>query len=82
MCMIESDSSFYFTGTHAAGAGVNPAGGTIHHCLNTSDVGFPGTVGSTMRVGNLDAECNILTTNFAFCHCLHLLIRDKIVMQH
>lgn len=64
----KSNSSFYFSGTHAAGAGVNPAGSTIHHCLNTSDIGLPSPVRATVRMGNLDAECNVLTTNFAFCH--------------
>ena len=63
-----SNSSLYFAGTQAAGAGVDTAGSTVYNCLYPSDIGLPGTVRPTMGVRNLDPESNALTTNFAFCH--------------
>ena len=63
-----SNSSLYFAGTQAAGAGVDTAGSTVYNCLYSSDIGLPGTVRTAMGVRNLDTESDALTTNFAFCH--------------
>ena len=49
------------------------AGGTIDNCLNTLHIGLPGTIGTTMRVGDLNAESNALIAELALCHPLHLL---------
>lgn len=77
-----SNSSLYFAGTQAAGAGVDTAGSTIYNCLYTSDIGLPGTVRTAMRVRNLDPESNALTTNFAFCHLSAPPYGAIIIMQH
>ena len=46
----------------------------VDHCLHALDIGLPGAIGTPMRVGHLDTECNTLTAKFAFCHILlHLL---------
>ena len=49
------------------------AGGTIDNCLHTLHVGLPGTIGTTMRVGDLNAESNALIAELALSHPLHLL---------
>ena len=49
------------------------AGRTIDDCLHTLHVGLPGTIGTPMRVGNLNAEGNALVAKLALSHPLHLL---------
>ena len=49
------------------------AGRTIDDSLHALDVGLPGTIGTTVRVGNSDTERNTLVTKLALCHPLHLL---------
>jgi hypothetical protein len=49
------------------------AGGTVNDCLHTLHVGLPGTIGTTMRVRNLDTESYALIAKLALCHPLHLL---------
>jgi len=49
------------------------AGGTVDDCLHTLYVGLPGTIGTTMRVGNLDTEGYALIAKLALSHPLHLL---------
>ena len=49
------------------------AGRTIDDCLHALDIGLPGTIGTSVRVGNLDAEGHALIAELAFCHPLHLL---------
>ena len=46
---------------------------TVDDCLNALDVGLPGTVGTSVGVGNLNAEGHALTTKITFSHSLHLL---------
>ena len=41
--------------------------------LNTLNIGLPGTIGTTVRVGNSDTERNTLVAKLALCHPLHLL---------
>ena len=62
------DGAGYLAGTNAAGAGVNVLGRTVYHSLNSSYIGLPGPVGSSMRMGNLNAESNTLTADVALCH--------------
>ena len=40
----------------------------VDNCLNALYVGFPSSVGSSMRVGNLNSERDVLTADIAFCH--------------
>ena len=46
---------------------------TIDQSLHALDVGLPGTIGTTMRVGNLDTKGNALIAELALSHPLHLL---------
>ena len=62
-------------GAQASGANINVAGRTLHNCLDTLDIGLPGTVGTTVRVRNLDTKRDALAADLAFCHSWHLLYR-------
>ena len=73
MIVLKSDRSGYFTGTQAPGTNIHMAGGTIDDCLHTLHVGLPGTIGTPMRVGNLDTEGHALVAKLALSHPLHLL---------
>ena len=44
------------------------AGSAIHNNLYTSNVGLPGSVGSSVRVRNLNTESNAFAANIAFSH--------------
>ena len=43
---------------------------TVVNNLDTSDVGFPGPVGLSVRVRYVAAEGNALSADFTFCHDL------------
>jgi hypothetical protein len=68
-----SDSTGNLTGTEATGAGVNPTRSAVYESLNALNVGLPGSVGTSVRVGNLDTEGNTLATIITLSHSLHLL---------
>ena len=72
MSIILSTSSFilllYLAGTQAAGAGVYTLRCTVNKCLYSSDIRFPSSVGTSVGVGNLDAEGYVLSANFTFSH--------------
>ena len=67
------DSALDLAGTEATGTCVHMARSTIHNSLNTLDVGLPGTVGTSVGVGDLNAEGNALATIITLSHSLHLL---------
>ena len=67
------DSALDLAGTEATGTSVHMARSTIHNSLNTLDVGLPGTVGTSVGVGDLNAEGNALATIITLSHSLHLL---------
>ena len=71
--MLLSDRAGNFTGTQAPGTNIYMARRTIDQGLDTLDIGLPGTIGASVRVGNLDAEGHALVAKFAFSHPLHLL---------
>ena len=48
------------------------AGSTIDHSLNALDVGLPGTVGTSVGVGDLDTKSHALATKITLSHFLHL----------
>ena len=50
---------------------------TVNDRFDTLDVGLPCTVGSSVRMGDLDTERNALAANIALCHQLHLLATGK-----
>ena len=62
----------------AAGADVDVLGRTVHDGLDALHVRLPGTVGTTVRMADLDAEGHILVAELALCHSLkHLLARES-----
>ena len=68
------------TGTEASGADVHVSGSSLHDRLHALHVGLPGAVGTTMRVGHLNAEGDALVAEFAFGHVAYLLAM-KIAFQ-
>ena len=69
----ESDGALNLVGAEASGTSVHMAGSSVNDSLNALDVGLPGTIGTTVRVGNSDTERNTLVAKLALCHPLHLL---------
>ena len=69
----QSDCSGDLAGTHTPGTNIHMAGGTIDDCLHALHIGLPGTIGTTMRVRDLDTEGYALVAKFALSHPLHLL---------
>ena len=49
------------------------AGGTVDDRLHTLHIGLPGTIGTPVRVRDLNAEGNALIAELALSHPLHLL---------
>ena len=73
LLMLCSDRAGNFTGTQAPGTNIHMARRTIDQSLHALDVGLPGTIGTTMRVGNLDTKGHALIAELALSHPLHLL---------
>ena len=76
------DRAGNLTGTQTAGTNIDMAGRTIDDSLHALDVGLPGTIGTTVRVGNSDTERNTLVAKLALCHPLHLLAVIKSRLAH
>ena len=64
-----------FTGAQASGANINVTGRPLHDRFHALDIGLPCTVGTTVRVRNLDTKRDALAADLAFCHSWHLLYR-------
>lgn len=62
------DSSGHFIRTKATGAGVYVAGSAINNRLNTLHIGFPSSIGSSVRVRNLNSERDTLAADIALSH--------------
>ena len=83
ICLIRSHSAGDLTGTEASGADVDMSGSTIHDRLDTLYVGLPGTVGTAVGVGHLNAEDNALVADFTFGHFAYLLAsKYTLTMEH
>ena len=67
--------TLHLTGAEASGANVDVAGRALHDRLDALDIGLPCTVGTTVRVRDLDTKSNALAADFTFCHSWHLLYR-------
>ena len=67
--------TLYLAGAQASGANIDVAGRTLHDRFDALDIGLPCTVGTTVRVRDLDTKCDALAADFAFCHSWHLLYR-------
>ena len=68
-----SDRAGNFTGTQAPGTNIYMAGRAVDDRLNTLDIGLPRTIGTPMRVGNLNTKGHTLVAKLALSHPLHLL---------
>ena len=51
---------------------------TVDHRLDALHIGLPSTIGTSVGVGNLNAEGNALTTKITLSHSLHLLLHDDL----
>jgi hypothetical protein len=79
---IVSDGVFYFAGksdstlnlvrTQTSGTSVHMARSTVDNSLDPLDIGLPGTVGTSVGVGNLDTKGYALTAKITLRHSLHL----------
>ena len=49
------------------------AGFAVDDRLYALNIRLPSSVGTSVRVRNLDSESNTFAADVAFCHCLHLL---------
>ena len=67
-----SDSTGNLTGAHTPGTNINVARGTVDDCLHTFHVGLPGTVGTPVRVRNLNPKGHAFAAILALRHPLHL----------
>ena len=77
-----SDRAGNLTGTQTAGTNIDMAGRTVDDRLDALDIGLPGTIGTTVRVGNSDTESHALVAKLALCHPLHLLAVVKITLAY
>ena len=70
---LNSDCAGNFTGTQTPGTNVHMAGRITDDRLNTLDVGLPSTIGTSVRMGDLNTKGHALVAKLALCHPLHLL---------
>ncbi len=73
ICRYQSDSPLNLVGTEASGTSVHMARSTVDNGLNPLYIGLPGTVGTSVGVGNLNTKGNALATIITLRHSLHLL---------
>ena len=67
-----SDSALDLIGTEASCTDVDMTGRTIDDSFHALYVGLPHSVGTSVRVGDLNAERNTLAADIALCQLLHL----------
>ena len=65
-----SDRAGDLTGAQATGANVDVFGRTVHDRFHAFDIGFPRTIGATMRVRHTDTEGHALSANITFSHTI------------
>jgi len=61
-------SAGYVAAAHATGANVDMLRCPVHYGLDALYVGLPCTVGTSVRVADLDTKSNTLTAKFTLCH--------------
>ena len=74
--MLGLDSPLNLVRTEASGTSVHMARSTVHNGLDPLYIGLPGSVGTSVGVGNLDTKGNALTTIITLRHSLHLPSAD------
>ena len=62
------DSTLNLVGTEASGTCVHMARSTVDNGLDPLNIGLPGTVGTSVGVGDLNTEGNALTTIITLRH--------------
>ena len=67
------DGALNLVGTQTSGTSVHMARSTVDNSLDPLHVGLPGTIGTSVGVGDLDTKGNTLATIITLCHSLHLL---------
>ncbi len=68
----KSDSTLNLVGTQTSGTSVHMARSTVDNSLYPLHIGLPGTVGTSVGVGNLDTKGYALTAKITLRHSLHL----------
>ena len=63
-----SDGPLNLVGTEASGTSVHMARSTVDNRLDALDVGLPGTVGTSVGVGNLDTKGHALAAKITLSH--------------
>ena len=63
-----SDGPLNLVGTEASGTSVHMARSTVDNGLDPLNIGLPGTVGTSVGVGDLNTEGNALTTIITLRH--------------
>ena len=79
--MSKSDGAFDLIGTEASCTDVDMAGRTIDDSFHALYVGLPHSVGTSVGVGDLNAERNTLAADIALCQLLHLQSLGKIIQK-
>ena len=82
MLVLKLDRSGYFTGTQAPGTNIYMARRAVDDRLNTLNIGLPGTIGTPVRVRNLNTKSHALVAKFALSHPLHLLAVTNFRLIH
>ena len=67
-CNTQSNRAGNLAGAQAARAGVDPFRRAVYDCFYFFDIGLPGSVGTSVRVRNLDAERDAFAAEFTFRH--------------
>ena len=70
---VNLDGPLNLVGTEASGTSVHMARSTVDNGLNPLYIGFPGPIGTSVGVGNLNTKGNALATIITLRHSLHLL---------
>ena len=70
--LYQLDSTLNLVGTQTSGTSVHMARSTVDNSLDPLDIGLPGTVGTSVGVGNLDTKGYALTAKITLRHSLHL----------
>ena len=65
---IKSDCAGNLAGTEAPRANIDMARSAVNDSLYAANVGLPSTVGTSVRMGNLDTKSYTLAANFTLCH--------------
>ena len=71
--LLGSDSPLNLVRTEASGTSIHMAGSTVNDGLDPLHIGLPGSVGTSVGVGDLNTESNALATIITLRHSLHLL---------